>query len=73
MGESFALHGCANLSKVNGFGIAYQFNDMGIQGKKDLPEPQPVERLPRPVQGEEVSPSGREDGLGRPDKTGDVH
>jgi DNA recombination protein RmuC len=43
---------------------ARKFSEMGIQGKKDLPEPQPVERMPRPVQGDEVSPSGREDGLG---------
>ncbi|VAW81268.1 DNA recombination protein RmuC [hydrothermal vent metagenome] len=35
---------------------ARKFNDMGIQGKKDLPEPQPVERLPRAVQGETEKP-----------------
>ena len=39
---------------------ARKFTEMGIQGKKDLPEPQPVERLPRPVQG-------------NPEKSGDVH
>ncbi len=39
---------------------ARKFTEMGIQGKKDLPEPGPVERLPRPVQG-------------NPDKPGDVH
>jgi DNA recombination protein RmuC len=39
---------------------ARKFREMGIQRKKDLPEPEPVERLPRPVQGD-------------PDKPGDVH
>ena len=39
---------------------ARKFTEMGIQGKKDLPEPEPVERLPRPVQG-------------NPEKSGDVH
>ena len=39
---------------------ARKFTEMGIQGKKDLPEPEPVERLPRPVQGS-------------PEKAGDVH
>jgi len=39
---------------------ARKFTEMGIQGKKDLPEPEPVERLPRPVQG-------------NPEKPGDVH
>jgi DNA recombination protein RmuC len=39
---------------------ARKFREMGIQRKKDLPEPEPVERLPRPVQGD-------------PDKPDDVH
>ncbi len=39
---------------------ARKFREMGIQRKKDLPEPEPVERLPRTVQGD-------------PDKPGDVH
>ncbi len=39
---------------------ARKFNEMGIQGKKDLPEPEPVERLPRTVQG-------------TAEKSGDVH
>ncbi len=39
---------------------ARKFGEMGIRRKKDLPEPEPVERLPRPVQGE-------------PDPPGDVH
>ncbi len=52
---------------------ARKFNEMGIQGKKDLPEPEPVERLPRSVQGEDVSPAAREDTGEHPDKPGDVH
>jgi len=39
---------------------ARKFTEMGIQGKKDLPEPEPVERLPRAVQGD-------------PDKPTDIH
>ena len=39
---------------------ARKFREMGIQRKQDLPEPEPVERLPRPVQGD-------------PDTPGDVH
>ncbi len=39
---------------------ARKFGEMGIRRKKDLPEPAPVERLPRPVQGD-------------PDPPGDVH
>ncbi len=39
---------------------ARKFTDMGIQGKKDLPEPEPVERLPRALQGSS-------------EKSGDVH
>jgi DNA recombination protein RmuC len=31
---------------------ARKFSEMGIRRKKDLPEPEPVERLPRPVQGD---------------------
>lgn len=52
---------------------ARKFNEMGIQGKKDLPEPEPVERLPRSVQGDEASPTGREDDHGHPDQPSDVH
>jgi DNA recombination protein RmuC len=52
---------------------ARKFNEMGIQGKKDLPEPEPVERIPRPVQGDEADRSGRERGLGYADKPDDVH
>ena len=36
---------------------ARKFNEMGIQGKKDLPEPEPVERLPRAVQGDTDPPT----------------
>ena len=36
---------------------ARKFNEMGIQGKKDLPEPEPVERLPRTVQGDTDPPT----------------
>jgi len=36
---------------------ARKFNEMGIQSKKDLPEPQPVERLPRAVQGDTDPPT----------------
>jgi DNA recombination protein RmuC len=39
---------------------ARKFREMGIQRKKDLTQPEPVERLPRPVQGD-------------PDATADVH
>ena len=39
---------------------ARKFAEMGIHRKKDMPEPEPVERLPRPVQGDA-------------DKPGDVH
>ncbi len=39
---------------------ARKFGEMGIRRKKDIPEPAPVERLPRPVQGD-------------PDPPGDVH
>jgi DNA recombination protein RmuC len=35
---------------------ARKFTDMGIQGKKDLPEPEPVERLPRALQGSSEKP-----------------
>jgi len=35
---------------------ARKFREMGIQRKKDLPEPEPVERLPRTVQGEADTP-----------------
>jgi DNA recombination protein RmuC len=36
---------------------ARKFNEMGIQSKKELPEPQPVERLPRAVQGDTDPPT----------------
>ena len=36
---------------------ARKFIEMGIQSKKDLPEPEPVERLPRAVQGETDPPT----------------
>jgi DNA recombination protein RmuC len=39
---------------------ARKFREMGIQRRKDLTEPEPVERLPRPVQGD-------------PDAAADVH
>jgi len=35
---------------------ARKFRDMGIRRKKDLPEPEPVERLPRAVQGDADNP-----------------
>lgn len=35
---------------------ARKFSEMGMRRKKDLPEPEPVERLPRPVQGEADTP-----------------
>jgi DNA recombination protein RmuC len=35
---------------------ARKFSEMGMRRKKDLPEPEPVERLPRPVQGEADPP-----------------
>jgi len=33
---------------------ARRFNEMGIRGKKDMPEPEPVERLPRDVRDSEA-------------------
>ncbi len=36
---------------------ARKFSEMGIQSKKDLPEPEPVERLPRAVQGDTDPPT----------------
>ncbi len=33
-----------------------KFSDMGIQAKKDIPELEPIERLPRPVQSEADNP-----------------
>jgi DNA recombination protein RmuC len=35
---------------------ARKFSEMGIRRKKDMPEPEPVERLPRPVQGDADNP-----------------
>jgi len=35
---------------------ARKFREMGIRRKKDLPEPEPVDRLPRPVQGDADTP-----------------
>jgi DNA recombination protein RmuC len=35
---------------------ARKFREMGIRRKKDLPEPEPVDRLPRPVQGDTDTP-----------------
>jgi DNA recombination protein RmuC len=57
---------------------ARKFRDMGIRSKKDLPEPQPVERLPRPVQGEadtpgDPAPSGTPGDPAPPGTPGDVH
>jgi len=48
---------------------ARKFHEMGIQAKKDLPEPDPVDRLPRPVQGEE----NRDDDVSHSDPPDDVH
>jgi DNA recombination protein RmuC len=36
---------------------ARKFSEMGIQGKKDLPEPEPVERMARSLQGEADKPT----------------